>query len=612
MRARVVVKISPSRLEAVLYRGSRAAARRSRRLDNSAALSRDWPNALSSLLVPLSGMVAELKAEGEHATLIYAASPTLVTNVSSCHVATGESAAVDAAELGLANLCPFPLDDNVSGTQLLYTDPSPGRHARDTHAADGPPSAAPAMLHLASSADTLATSAALAALARGAGLVPDEIVPAEALVIRAAVELATTRATRQHGTAAVLWMSEHGCALAAASRDVRQPDAPPRLAFVRAIALGVETFVDALTKPLQARPLDAPKNAVDPDETVTLDRDEARHVLATVGIPAADTPIPGYPLLSGASLLPALHPVLQRLSVEVKQSVRFGLPDAERGRLRLTIAGGGERIAHLAPIIARQSGIDTHSRTPEHAPPAPAPEPAEPDPDTGDGFIDAVLPYLGKCVNLAPPDVARSATIVRVKQAMWLGVAAALAIVGFDAYSVRIDLSHQRERLASLQTVIEQSRDDVELSERAAAAALESAKLRARIRAAVPETPDWAALLAAISTITPSDARLTDITASLDITGGDRPAALGRCRLAGYMPTDAPAGGSVSRRIDDYLAALNASPIVAGTQLGPTRLVQSQLGPARSFEIILLPITLPPASLAGVGDAHAGPAEVTR
>ncbi len=118
---------------------------------------------------------------------------------------------------------------------------------------------------------------------------------------------------------------------------------PGRLAFVRSIGVGTESFADALVRPLRARAAET--------APVSLDRESVRSVLRQVGIPSPDALIPGHPELTGASLLPVLHPVIQRLALEIKQSVRFGVEDADTGT-RVLAGDAYVAAASYAPVFA--------------------------------------------------------------------------------------------------------------------------------------------------------------------------------------------------------------------------------------------------------------------
>ncbi|MEM7623856.1 MAG: hypothetical protein AAF235_11720, partial [Planctomycetota bacterium] len=78
----------------------------------------------------------------------------------------------------------------------------------------------------------------------------------------------------------------------------------------------------------------------------------ARRSLFSGGIPERDAPLTGFVGLQGRDVLPALQPVLQRLVIEVRQTLRFGTIDDNLAPRRLWLHGAGARIPGLADVLS--------------------------------------------------------------------------------------------------------------------------------------------------------------------------------------------------------------------------------------------------------------------
>src|SRR5262249_38213525 len=125
------------------------------------------------------------------------------------------------------------------------------------------------------------------------------------------------------------YFGEHSSVLAAMMNG--------RLCFVRTLGLGVDALVDALTRPIRVR--QGPEGF---RPRVTLERGAARDLLLAMGVPGPDVVVDPQRGIDGSAVLPLLQPVVQRICIEVKQSLRFGMEEAAgKAPVRLTIVGPG-------------------------------------------------------------------------------------------------------------------------------------------------------------------------------------------------------------------------------------------------------------------------------
>jgi hypothetical protein len=394
--SRLIIEVTPSRLEAAVVRGHSVVASRSLR-HHPAEEGPGWEEFLSSLAGPLDELVAALDARGLPAVVL-AHSPTAAVVIHSCPAGAGAASAESAAMLSLANLASFSLD----GQPALVLPV-----ARDTRAeAPGTP-----QRHVLACVESDASALVLARWIERAGLRFEGCLPLEAVESWAAAR-DVIAAHAESSVRATLWLGEHRSVLAVGS--------PGRLRFVRPIGMGVETFVDALVRPIQRRGGEG--------EPITLTRDEARAMLAAHGVPAPTQPIDEARGLEGASVLPVLQPILQRLALEVKQSLRFGLSEPERLAASFSVGGPGSRVPRLRQHVASSlAAADARTSIPADA--ASAEPPTIAYDSATHGGIHAFIASRHAFTPLLPSASADARLNRRVRLSLRAGVAACLAMV---------------------------------------------------------------------------------------------------------------------------------------------------------------------------------------
>lgn len=556
-----IVEISPSRLEAAVVRSGEIIEWRAMRFSRT-----DWPtppdSELSLLIPELSRMCSEMSLSGMPATVIYHM-PGSVCAAFDCPAGVGTAAAERSARLALANVADFPVLPSTSDAVRLHLDarPAPGREAALAH-----------YLTTADSPDRIARMADVAALA---GLDVESLVPADAVASMAAARAATDPAA-SHPVTAVLYVGEHSSVLAVGTPGV--------LLFVRTVAAGSEVLAESLTRPL--------RTTSGSGETLTLQPDEARAVLLSVGIPGSDCRIPDRPTLDGSSLLPHLQPVLQRVAVEIKQSLRFGLPEAQRGSVVLRIIGAGAAIPGALEAIARLAGVA----------PAENFDPADPGDhcsSTG-GLIADLVREESALPSLLPALRRTSISHRRIRKAVAIGAGLAALVIGIEAFDAHATLGRERDRLSSLASQTQQRQARTLLRQQTLEARQMLADIESTVGRSVEPTGDCAALMAVIAERTPGPFRLSNLDFQHE-TGA------GRMIIRGYIRADeAPDPAVLIQRLVDGLSAV---PIVASVRLGATQRTQVRSHDAQSFELTVTLVPTPPEHILlanpGVASAHA-------
>lgn len=528
-RALAVIEVSPSRLEVAVVRGGHVVAARSQRHDG-VGWSDTWPGGLLALDAALATAVQELGIAGSEAMVI-AHSPSAACGVFACNAAAGQSGGQNAALLALANVCQHGFASNPAEVSVL---------ARDTEA-----TAQGKQTHWLAYTDRDRTSAALMAWADRAGLRTSGSIPAEALDLATAVDH-VRRAPADGPPAVVLLMGEHNCVLAAGNAA--------RLRFVRTIGVGVETLVDALTRPMTAR---------DGHTSVTLTRSEAREILWNRGVPARGDVLDDARGLDGAAALPLLQPVIQRLSVEAKQSMRFGLSEEERAGAAVRMLGIGSGLTGFARAVSLQSGLQVEGPATGWSTPTSA----------AHGPI-ASWAQRAPLEGLVPTATGEVREMSRSRRRLHAGIAIAAAVVATDAWVTRFELGREAKRMQAIAGV---SRAAVDAQEAVATAQTQMIALEARVRDTASASPRWAPALTMAATLAPQTIRLDSVALSAE---SGTPHVL----LTGFAQESD--GSDATRAVKDYLESLGDLPIVRAVVLKKTERANYQGVDQQHFEIL--------------------------
>lgn len=542
---RVIIEISPSRLELAVVRSDRVVAWSVERFDRS-----EWPDtwrdAIDDLAGPLAAFVTEHGVLGWPATVI-GRLPSGNAQVSSgpLRVPTGQQQ--DAARLAAAAAINDEVEADDAEVVILASDRESG---------------ATPQRHILAYAQADAVLTAVETLLTRCRLVPAGYIPEDAVVSR---EVA--RAARASSDAvAALWIGDHQSMLAVSTAE--------ELRFVRSIGVGSETFVEALTRPIR-RPGESAAS-------VCLPRRHARRLLADIGVPAPESEIPGLDGFTGASILPLIQPLVQRMSLELRQSIRFSVAAEVRDQIGIEVLGPGAALCGLSAAIAAAASI-----------------PARTDarPATSDASVSGAIAAAASTRSLPvllSRDLRRNRTVSRTRRAILAGVGAALAIIGAEWFDARAAVERLRAQADAARLVQAQRQADAE----ALAAALN--RLRTinethdRIHRLFGDGPDAPAAIAAIGSVVPAAVTLSDLELHSDPKA---PKAVVRGALRLRPGTDAGA------TIRDFVSSLTALPVATQARLGRTARVSENGLDQQTFEITIDLVAIPSATRAGLASA---------
>lgn len=557
--------VCASRLVVAVVRGGRVVDRRVRWFP-AADWSVPWPGPLGPRGGALANMVDELGLRGREAVITYQA-PTAVAGVFGCPINAGPAGAARAGELALSELVGQPLTGQPHGLETLWTD------GEDAGAEPG----TPAQRHTLGVFDKRTSAEAVCAWAAAAGLRPLVLAPAEAASMRMAVEGAREDSP---GATVTVWIGEHASVLAASSGR--------RLLFVRTLGIGAESLVEALGRPMRVR-------SDEPREPVSLSPAEARALLYRVGVPMPGDVVDQARGLMGSSVLPVLQPVLQRLAVELKQSIRFGLPEGLRDGASLRLGGSGGLVPGLGEVLAKQIVAPLAVAKDLGLRLAPV------------GDVPVVLPGVesGESINLVPASFAQRDAAQRGRTGLRIGLVACAALIGFSGLSSWFSLRQERaayEALTAQDPIMVEAARLQALADQATAA---WNGMRTRVAGEVGLAPPIAHVLALIADAMPAEMALRSIELKEPTRLGvknNAPGSSSTLVLTGEVRETA--GTDLAQTIRQFSDALAATPLVNAVRLGTTQRAEQDGRPVSRFELTLSVVNLPASSLASVTETR--------
>lgn len=522
---------------------------------------------IEALHEPLTRCLEGMNAAGAPATVLTAMGE-LGVGVFSTGARAGAGAAASATLLALADLAQFTPDAALAFTAPLVLDES---------------STAARQRHILAGAITPGHADAIANLVSTLGLSLNRILPSDALALRLVVE--TVMQDRKSPAGGMLWIGRASSILACRSDGA--------LKLVRVLGVGIDHLAGAFARALKAS---TPERG--PHE-VTLTVEEARTLLLTHGLPSPDALFDERRGIAGSAVLPLLQPVLQRLGVEIKQSLRFGVPEAQRASLVLTLDGPGAQIARLADFVTRQSGVNVAAGVTVGFSASPGAAP-------GSGVAPDITAWnmLGRTeAALLPSAVSEERMRRRVSSAMWIGVGAALILAAGSGLAAESALRRERAQLEAMAAgatlVSTLPRAEVE---RIVTSSAQVERERTRIAAALGQSADFGAALRAVSTITPESFKLSRI----EVVEDERGASLLVVGLA-----DADDELDFARQLKAFTGTLGSLPIIKSVNLGATgRVTASDGSPGRAhrFELKAGLVSLPRDAVGGTATARSMPA----
>lgn len=539
---RVILEISPSRLELAAVRGRHVQAWSVARFERSS-----WPNdfdaALGEYAAPLAEFVTQHGLIGCEALVICrTASGAVQTSTAGRSIATasGEAAARLAVSTSIESGC----EPEDAEALCICQD-----------------SVAAGQRHFLAYGDSDESIRAIESLLRRCELRPSGVIPLDAVASIEAVRLLQESTV---GATAALWIGDHSSVLAVGI------DGNTR--FVRPIGVGIETLVDALTRPL--------RRSGESNASICLPRPEARRLLTQIGFPAPNEEIPGLDGFNGEAVLPLLQPLVQRIGLEVKQSLRYATASESRATVAIRVRGPGATIRGLADAIARSTGMTAEA----------ASSAASTDSSVCGGIealvrSDALPPLFTRVAR-----VERSAR--RVRQAVLAGVAAALCFIGYEWVETSTQIKQLRTQGEAARLVQAQRQQLADALARALADNRTLQDVRERVVRSVGHGTDPAGLLVGLGAVMPGDIQLSGVEMQSEAQSSR---ATVRGKLALRPGLDA--GGAIRK----FVASLGDLPIVSQARLGRTARVTEDGKLHQSFEVNLELTPIPASARVTLG-----------
>ncbi len=498
-----------------------------------------WHAALGALAAPLGLMVAEHRLAGAPTVVLYE-SPSGSSQLTS--VATSrEGQALAAARLAALGSIGGSYESAIADACEIGCD-----------AAGDPP-----RRHVVAAAERHETLCAIADLIDAIGLRTERIVPSDAIAIANMIQRAMAHRGPTHG-----WLDmgrEQSWFVVVGEGQLR---------LFRPIRFGVDQLIEVLTRPICL-------NSARADFSLNLE--QARALLAEHGIPDRDHVLDAAAGLCGKHIMPLLAPVLQRVIVELKQSLRFGLTEPQRRELTMTLCGPGAAVSGLATLIGE--AIETTVESQRNVASSSA-SPAVPLP----GGLDpqACLALLNSCPNLLPAKTIADHMARRFNRGVWVGLAAGLCLLTLD--SVRLDrqIADEHERLSEVRARMDEAQSRAHDREQAGVRAAAWRRMRNSYVAATDFSPNYSAVLREVALATPKSIRLT----RLESANAALESVIGQI---GPLPTLVLEAYAFEPDADDHITAvvesLRSSALVEGVALGS--IVRSELDgkPARRFDL---------------------------
>lgn len=534
-RTPVIIELTPTRLSAAIATRAGVERLQSTALDQS-KWTHAWDHGLRSLDAPLTALLDSIGVRSARAALLYT-SPSAAMDVVG---APGRrSGAREAARLALAEAACFDLLSNPACVIDLGDD-----------ASGDPP-----LHHALGAADRAEAPATLIDWLERCGVQAQRVLPGEAAAIVDVATRAFANATR--APEAWVRIGEHATSLAVGVEG--------RLLLVRTIEVGLSAIADPLTRLFAGADREEPP------------RRAALRFLFEHGVPDARDIIDAQRAIHGADVLPVIQPVLQRLFVEIKQSLRFGLSREDHQAVSLQVTGPGALVPRLADLLAEHTERFVGVAAPALAQPAAeAPENACALP------ADVAPPYPD--LNLVPQARLEATAVRATRRALIGGGVAAALLIGAETMTHLRAATDAERQLQSMQASLRQASHLETTRERLGAYRAALRTTEASIGERLGRRTAWSAWLRDATRRIPEGVRFTHVHAGAQ--GGEPIVTLRGHAREGE-------GADASRTISAFARALEASPLTTQVTLGATQRVRTPSGDARQFEITVSLLGVP-------------------
>ena len=533
-RANVIIAIEPGRLEII------APARSlTKRFDISASDDpSQWLATLAEIKPAFTEWTEQNNLTGSRAVVVYRSHTQAVDVVSTpnargAFVSRGE--AMETARLGCTNALPYSPVEAICEATVAGHDRV--GDARQTH-----------VVVVAERNDV---SAAIIAFLESAEYCVASITPFDGITLTRLVGRAIDES---HGLQGWLHVGEQN------SFFVLVHDGA--ILFQRHIDVGIESMITAMTRPILTAQREHP---------IELSRDDAHQILFEHGVPDFDVLIREDLDLYGKQILPVLRPVLQRMTVELRQSLRFGLKDHSRGELELVLTGQGSTMPRLCEVLSAEMELSVST-----------------DSTAGQGeieFIRQSMPLLN-ALNVMPIERVMRREKQTLRRCLFAGVFAAMTLMGIDG----VQMQQKIEQLRAQVSLVETGADDAEAMEltrdRLSRALAAMSDLESRIDTTVGFHVNHRACLQELSLIASNAVRLDEIQFTLN-------EGVTHCRLRGM----ASRANTDEKRtaLEAFVQRIKSSPLFMDVALKGVRVDHSDVeGSGEAFEIECVAVDIPP------------------
>lgn len=472
----------------------------------SSSWSRLWETGLSELDEPLKRLLAKVPVCRKSPLMVYHA-PESAVEVMTLPVSPRD--AVRAARLRLSESC--MITDSFVSACVLSSQPG-----SCTALAVG---------------DSAERVNAIAAWLERCGVRDPQIIPGHAKAIADVSQFALL-APRP---GVFVWVDRHFSAVVGGSSG--------RIRFARTLSTGYDVLSEAYGRATRSS---------DPSIAVKL--------LTECGIPKRGTVLSEDPPLKAEDVLHLLQPALQRLAIEVKQTVRFAATEQDMSSPQLSVAGPGSLIKGLTEALGFQ--LDTSVKL-----------------AVGDAAaIDPALLSLESMIGTQQRSRRQFAWAVR------FGVAAAAALVALDHSLASRELRNLTAQADELRPLVESARSGRRLEELTLTSESELAKIDLVLGESVGRRAPWAAVLRSLSRHPIPGLKLHE----MGIVGnGDNPKLAARGSIAKGADSDAGVGR--------FVAWLRETGLYSDVVLQSNRVDDEQ---RTTFAVSMEPFTFNPDQLA--------------
>lgn len=367
-------------------------------------------------------------------------------------------------------------------------------------------------------ADTNVELDVLAAWVVRCGLVLRGAIPTRAALLQQAVSRAPADA--HPGVVIRLFISEHAMTISAWTNS--------GLAIARCADVGYALLIDAVHRSARGQGL--------PE---TFDREAATKLLFSAGMPARGQMMDASLQLRGESVLPLVQPALQRLVIEIRQTLRFGLPEGAASDATIMLSGPAAAIPGLGEMLSEQleMPIERERAPDEHGMGGVAED------QTGD--LPIVLAQREQPTWMVPPLMRAREVGNRMGMALKLGaVAGAITLSTFAGFaflgarSVEAKSASIKDAASLLEELQKKRTQHVMKS-------FELANASRVVTTSVGQRADWSAGLLILSRIKSEGLEFTDISGSFST--GRAPTQRGGAQAAVAEPVLLLSGRAIAR-----------------------------------------------------------------